>query len=208
VVTALYYDFLALRTLNDRHTLAVAVRPGLFGDLRGGLGDDFRVEGAVFVDRVVTPRTTVGLGMSYTSNFGRVLPVPVLHVVHRRGRRLLVDGLLPSRLDVWYFPRKGLELGVNAQLSGFQYHLETDPQVPVLRPLPGGGAEFAFQPNTLQLANAIVGPQVRWNPVGKWYLSLDAGVTVLRRLIYGRGDAPGVTPRNTGLVRLGVQRMY
>ncbi|MCU0633692.1 MAG: DUF6268 family outer membrane beta-barrel protein [Gemmatimonadaceae bacterium] len=199
---ALYYDFLALRTLDDRHTLAVAVRPGLFGNLERDLGDQFRAEGAAFIDRVVSPRTTLGLGMSYTSNLGRVLPIPVLHIVHRRGRSMLIDGLLPSRLDVWWFPRKGLEVGLNAQLSGFQYHVA---DAPAPSPVPG---TLTFVAPTRQLANAVVGPQVRWNATGKWYLSLDAGVTVLRRLSYEDGTENALTPRNTGLVRLGLQRMY
>jgi hypothetical protein len=204
---ALYYDFLALRTLDDRHTLAVALRPGLFGTLDYELGDQFRLEGAVFVDRLLTPRTTVGLGLSYTSNLGRVLPIPVVHIVHRRGRRVLIDGLLPSRLDLWYFPRKGIELGLNAQLSGFQYFIgEAPPRAPAAPP---GGATFVMRNPELQLANAIIGPQVRWNATGKWFLSADAGVTVLRRYTFGTGrrEAP-LNPANTGVVRIGLQRMY
>jgi hypothetical protein len=126
-------------------------------------------------------------------------------VVHRRGRKMLIDGLLPSRLDVWVFPRKGLELGLNAQLSGFQYHLGDDTAEPV--PLPGS-AVIVIRNSMLQLANATVGPQVRWNPAGKWFLSLDAGVTVVRRLAFGSGDAAAFTPGNTGMVRIGLQRMY
>lgn len=204
---AVYYDFLALRTLDDRHTLAVALRPGLFGTLDYELGDQFRLEGAVFVDRLLTPRTTVGLGLSYTSNLGRVLPIPVVHIVHRRGRRVLIDGLLPSRLDLWYFPRKGVEVGLNAQLSGFQYFIGQAPQS--APPTPPGGTAIILRNPELQLANAIIGPQVRWNATGKWFLSADAGVTVLRRYTVGTGRREGpLDPANTGLVRIGLQRMY
>jgi hypothetical protein len=206
-VHALYYDFLALRTLDDRHTVAVALRPGLFGDLAGDLGEQFRLEGAVFVDRVLSPRTTIGAGLSYTSGFGRVLPIPVVHLVHRRGRRVLVDGLLPARLDVWWFPRKGVELGVNAQLSGFQYAIGeyTPPRAPARPPASGAGP----LPTGLELANAIVGPQARWNPAGRWWLSLDAGWAVVRRATFTSGPVEGAwAPAGAGVLRLGVQRQY
>lgn len=206
---ALYYDLLVLRTLDDKHTLAVAVRPGLFGNLDGELGRQFRVEGATFVDRIMTPRTTIGLGLSYTSNFGRVLPVPVLHVVHRRGRKVLIDGLLPSRLDVWYFPRKGIELGLNAQLSGFQYHFSENVTFPLGGDSGGGASVVSLQAPQIQLANATIGPQLRWNAAGKWYLSADAGATVVRRFTFGVGRGErAVDPANAAFARVGVQRMF
>jgi hypothetical protein len=215
VLHAAYYDLLVLRTLDDRHTLALAVRPGYFGNLHGEISRRLRVEGAAFVDRIVTPRTTLGVGLSYTSNFGRLLPVPVVHVVHRRGRKVLIDGLLPSRLDVWYFPRKGLELGLNTQLSGFQYYVSEDVTIPLSGAVvgsstnsanPAPGRETAPQ---LQLANATIGPQLRWNAVGKWYLSAEAGTTIVRRYTFGIGsNEQAVQPTNTAYARLGVQRMF
>jgi hypothetical protein len=204
---AIYYDLLALRTLDDKHTLAVAIRPGFFGNLEHELGEQFRVEGAVFVDRIVTPRTTLGLGMSYTSNFGRVIPVPVVHIVHRRGRKVLVDGLLPSRLDVWYFPRKGVELGLNAQLSGFQYYVGEPSRNGAPSPMPASAIQVRNP--EIQLANATIGPQLRWNAAGKWYLSAEAGTTVVRRFSFGIGDREVALEPNAAVFgRVGVQRMF
>lgn len=195
-VRAVTADLWMLRTLNERHTLIAVARPGVYGDL-DAIGDQWRLEGAVFVDRIVSPRTTLGLGMSYASNFGRVLAVPVLHVVARPRRRVLVDALLPSRADVWWMPRKGLDLGVGASLTGAQYGL----------------ANAVGQPQnatTLQLANATVGPQLRWTPRGKVQLTADAGTTVLRRLEYTRGSrtVADLTPGNALFGRLGVQWLF
>jgi hypothetical protein len=212
---AVYYDFLALRTLDDRHTLAVALRPGLFGNLEGEIGQQFRVEGATFIDRIVTPRTTLGVGLSYTSNFGRVLPVPVVHLVHRRGRKVLIDGLLPSRFDVWYFPRKGIELGLNAQLSGFQYYYSENITIPLGAGLGGvrastrGGESASVEAPQIQLANATIGPQLRWNAIGKFYVSAEAGTTIVRRYTFGTGnDERAINPGRATFARLGVQRMF
>lgn len=189
-------DLWMLHTLNAKHTLIAVARPGVYGDL-DAIGDQWRLEGALFVDRIVSPRTTLGLGMSYASNFGRVLAVPVLHVVARPRRRLLVDALLPSRADLWWIPRKGLDVGVGASLTGAQYGL----------------AANATQPENataLQLANATIGPQLRWTPRGKLQLTADAGTTVLRRLEYTRGSrtVADLAPGNVVFGRLGAQWLF
>jgi hypothetical protein len=187
VVTA---DLMLLKTIGTRHTLVAVARPGLYGE-------SFRVEGAAFVDRLVSTRTTVGAGLSYASSFGKLLPIPVVHVVSRASRRVLVDALLPSRADVWWMPRKGLDLGVNVSLAGAQYALPAAQQI--------AGAR------TLWLANATAGPQVRWAPQGgKWQFTADAGYTVLRRLEYAKGgtSVADLAPGNVPYGRVGVQRLF
>ncbi len=183
-------DLMLLRTFGNRHTLVSVLRPGLYGDA-------VRVEGAAFVDRIVSPRTTVGVGLSYASSFGRLLPIPVVHVVSRPKRRLLVDALLPARGDLWWMPRKGLDVGLNASLVGAQYGLSAAQQV-------AGGTD-------LWLANATVGPQLRWAPRGgKWQLTGDAGMTVLRRLEYARDgrSVADLAPGNVPFLRVGANRLF
>lgn len=183
-------DLMLLRTFDDRHTLVSVLRPGMYGEA-------FRVEGAAFVDRIVSSRTTIGAGLSYASAFGKVLPIPVVHVVSRPSRRLLVDALLPARGDLWWMPRKGLDVGLNASLQGAQYGLSASQQV--------AGAD------ALWLANATVGPQLRWAPGGgKWQLTGDAGMTVLRRLEYARDgrSVADLAPGNVPYLRLGAQRLF
>lgn len=183
-------ELMMLRTIGERHTLVGVLRPGLYGN-------DVRAEGAAFVDRIVSPRTTLGVGLSYASSFGKLLPIPVVHVVSRPSKRVLVDALLPARGDVWWMPRKGLDLGLNASLAGANYGLASEQQV--------AGAD------ALWLANATLGPQVRWAPRGgKWQLSADAGYTVLRRLEYARGSrsVADLAPGNVPYARLGLQRLF
>ena len=190
-------DLWLLRTLDDRHTLVTVLRPWLYGDLDHA-GSQFRTEGAVFVDRILSPRTTVGVGLSYGSNFGRVLPIPVVHVVARPRRRLLLDALLPARADLWWMPRKGLDLGVGAGLVGAQYGLARPTQLVA-------GAD------ALWLANATIGPQLRWAPQGgKLQLTADGGATVIRRLRYARGgtELADLAPGNVLFGRAGVQWLF
>jgi len=187
-------DLMLLRTVGERHTVVGVLRPGFYGNA-------LRVEGAAFVDRIVSPRTTIGAGLSYASTFGQLLPIPVVHVVSRASRRVLIDALLPARADVWYMPRKGLDVGVNASLAGALYGL-TDSQ---------STTQGVTGANAVGVANATVGPQVRWTPKGgKWQLTADAGTTVLRRAEYVRDGRvlADLAPGNVPYVRLGLQRLF
>jgi hypothetical protein len=189
-------DLWLLHTLGDRHTLVTVLRPGLYGDGEA-VGNQLRVEGAAFVDRILSPRTTLGLGLSYGSNFGQLLPIPVLHVLARPARQVLVDALLPARADVWWIPRKGLDLGVGTALTGAQYGLAGTGQPAVA--------------DALRYANATLGPQLRWAPGGgSMQFTLDGGVTVLRRLRYARGgtEMADLDPGNVGYARAGVQWLF
>ena len=183
-------EVMVLKTLNDRHTVISTLRPGIYGT-------QFRVEGAAFVDRIVSPRTTLGGGLSYASSYGKLLPIPVLHIVSRPSKRILIDALLPARGEVWWMPRKGLDLGVNAALIGAQYGLPQALQI--------------NRADALWLANATVGTQVRWAPNGgKWQLLLDGGTTVLRRLEYARNGetVTDLAPGNVPYLRVGAQKLF
>lgn len=189
-------DLWLARTLDDTRTLFVVLRPGLYGDGQD-VGSQLRVEGAVFVDKIRSPRTTLGLGLSLGSNFGRLLAVPVLHVVARPQRQILVDALLPARADVWWLPRRGLDIGFGAALTGAQYALAEENRI--------GTAD------RLQLANATVGPQIRWSPLGgKFQVTGDVGATVMRRAIYARGSdtVNDLRPGNVAYARLGLQWLF
>jgi hypothetical protein len=185
-----------VRRLDPRHTLVSVLRPSAFGTSADA--GQLRVEGAVFVDRILSARTVVGAGMSYASNFGRVLPIPVLHVVTQPSATVRIDALLPSRADLWWMPRKGLDLGIGAALTGAQYGLPDNLQVVT-------GAD------ALWLANATVGPQLRWTPGNaKWQLTADAGSTVLRRLRYARGgdELADLAPGNVWFGRAGLLWLF
>jgi len=190
-------DLWIARTLaDDARTLFVVLRPGLYGD---GLdvGSQLRLEGAVFVDKIRSPRTTIGYGLSLSSNFGRVLPIPVVHIVARPKRQILVDALLPARADVWWLPRRGLDIGFGTALTGAQYALGAENRV--------GAAD------RLWLANATVGPQIRWSPRGgKLQLTGDVGTTLLRRAVFARGgdEVADLAPGNVVYARLGAQWLF
>ncbi len=196
----LFYDFLVLHSLSEAYTLVATLRPGIFSDFKTITRDHFRLEGAVFVDRQMSETFTLGLGIARSSNFGRVLLLPILHVLYFGGSSFMLDVLLPSRAELWFYPTKSLEAGINLSLSGSQYAV---------------GEANPFSANQFGFANATVSPIVRYNLFSKLYLSTEFGYTFVRRveLVNNRleGEARFVqqfNPANIWFLRFGVQVMY
>jgi hypothetical protein len=196
----LFYDFLVLHSLSDAYTLVATLRPGIFSDMKNITREHFRLEGAFFVDKQMSDNFTVGLGIARSSNFGRVLLLPILHMLYFGGSSFMLDVLLPSRADLWFYPSKSLEAGVTVSLSGSQYAI---------------GDANPFSANQFGFANATASPIVRYNLFSKLYLSAKLGYTFVRRveLVNNRlkGDARFVqqfNPNNIWFFRFGVQMMY
>jgi hypothetical protein len=178
-------DLQLIKRVGTRHAVVAVLRPGLYGD-GANVGDQLRVEGVVFVDRIRSAKSTIGAGLSYASSFGRILPVPVLHIVSRPSPKVVIDALLPSRADIWWTSRPGVELGV-------------------------GEAQRIGSADQLQFANATIGPQLRYTPKGsKLQLTADLGVTMLRRLEYSRGTrtVADLEPGVAGLARIGMNWLF
>ncbi|MCS6989536.1 MAG: DUF6268 family outer membrane beta-barrel protein [Chloroherpetonaceae bacterium] len=196
----LFYDFLALHSLSDAYTLVAAFRPGIFSDFKNVASEHFRIEGAVFIDRQMSESLTMGLGVARSSNFGRVLILPILHVLYFGGSTFMLDMLIPSRAELWFYPTKSLEAGVSLSLSGSQYAI---------------GEKNPFSANQFGFANATISPILRYNLFAKLYLSAELGYAFVRRaeLVNNRleGDLRFVqrfNPANVWLMRFGLQTTY
>ncbi|MBL7997396.1 MAG: hypothetical protein JNL32_02045 [Candidatus Kapabacteria bacterium] len=209
--TALNVHFLAyegtlLRTLSDKFQLVANVRAGVFSDMKNVDVNHLRIEPTAFLDYFVSDELTLGLGFAYqTSNFGRLISVPVLHVFYIGGSEFLIDGILPSKIDFWYYPSKTWEIGLNVGLYGSQFRLG---ERPVYDGVYMDGAE---QINTLMFANATAGPMVRYNLFEKAYLSAEGGYTVTRRAILGDSNRNSIidfAPGGSWFTRIGIQWMY
>jgi Domain of unknown function (DUF6268) len=208
------YDGTYLQTLSEKFQLAVNLKMGLFSDLQNVNLSHFRIEPTAFLDWFAADSWTLGLGISYgTSNFGRLITVPVLHVYHvGEGGQFLIDALLPSRADFWYYPSKQWDLGISIALNGSQFQLGAPPTIETDKP-PEIIRQFHF-------SNATIGPNIRYNLFDKTYLSVEGGYTILRRFGFananGRLDTDYVAQMlpafnfnvNTYFFRFGVQIMY
>jgi hypothetical protein len=200
-IHALTLDMVLMRVLSEKWILFAAFRPGIFtsGEV---VDNSWRIEGGAFADYRFENGLSLGVGAARSSNFGRVLIVPVLHVLYV-GESFLVDVLLPQRAEFWYYPSQKIELGLNVALNGSQYALGND----VLR--------GAFGTDQFGFANGTVSPIVRYAILDKTFLSAEVGYTFLRRAEFVNSAFSGESrfvqqynPANTWFFRAGVQLMY
>lgn len=183
-----------LHSIDEKNTLVVQARPGIFTDFTNMDGDHFRMEGSVLWDHVWNERWTLGLGAARTSNFGKVLYLPLFHALGMIGNDLWLDLLLPGRGELYFLPSKDWELGAMFNIVGSQYAI--------------GEQGLGF--DTLQYANVLLGPTVRYRLGGNAYLGLEAGYTVLRRAIVLNGDQElfSYDPGRTFFTRVGLQLRF
>jgi len=161
----LHADFLYMKVLNKKWMLYALGRPAMMSDLEDITIEDFRFEAAVFTEYGFSRKFRGGLGLSRSSAFGRVLWIPLARILYRPQRKILIDGILPSRLDAWYIPSKKWELGVGISLIGGQFSISDQTL---------GGNQFGW-------ANGIAALQVKRLVKGKWYAQLDAGFSIIPR---------------------------
>lgn len=158
-------SYLYMKILNRKWMLYALGRPSFFSDLDGITMDDFRFEGAVFTEYGFSRKFRAGLGISRSSGFGRVLWIPIARILYRPARKILIDGILPSRLDAWYIPSKEWELGLGLSLVGGQYSV----------------GENALNGNQFGWANGLASAQVKRLLKGKWYAQFDVGISLIPR---------------------------
>jgi hypothetical protein len=204
----LFYDFFLFRTLSDKFQAVAVLRPGIYSDFQNIALNHFRLEAIAFVDYFANDNLTLGLGFAYQSSvFGRLINVPVAHIVYNSGD-FLIDALLPSRATFWYYPSKQWEFGLDIWLNGSQYKMGSRPAGVDTR-----AEDFYF-------SNATAGPIVRYNLFEKMYLSLEAGYTIVRRFSFATEPSfkeetngqrlipPFTLSENTWFARVGVQIAY
>jgi hypothetical protein len=208
------YDGTYLQTLSDKFQIAANVKMGIFSDLQNVSLSHFRIEPTVFLDYFLGESLTLGLGLAYgTSNFGRLITVPVAHVYYvGEGGQFLIDALLPSRADFWYYPSKQWDLGLSLVLNGSQFQLGAAPNVPEVN-----NSQDIRQ---FHFSNATIGPNIRYNIFDKTYISVEGGYTIVRRFSFananGRLDSDYIAQIlpafnfnvNTYFLRVGIQIMY
>ena len=150
--------------------MIISLRPGFYGSLDGSLGDDFRLEGGVVLTKFVNENLTMGFGVGRGSNFGRDLIVPLFQFVYFVNEKIIARGLLPIRASLWYIPTQNLELGVIYRLQGSLYNIE--------------GQTNITDAQQVGFAAAHVGLGARYKLFGTNFLSIETGVTALRRYLW------------------------
>jgi hypothetical protein len=183
-----------LYSIDETYSLIANLRVGAFSDLQKMGRDDFRIEGAVVIDRFISDRLTVGGGLGRVSNFGRVIFVPLVHIVWSISERWLLDAMLPGRLDLMYLPTPKLEAGLSFNILGSRYAIESDER----------------KIDSLGVAQMNLGPVVRYQIAPSVYLTAESGVAFARRLslMDENTEIREFSPNNEIYLRTGLQYRF
>jgi len=144
-------------------------QPGLQSDLhRIGL-DHGALQGVILLDHVLpalraTATRFLGVGLYYSSDFGRNSLVPLVHV--DIPGRIRVAGIIPLDLEAMYGVMGRLDLGVGEMVDGAYYRL---------------GRHAPGEPDIVRQTNGFAGPIARYRiaPFVKW--ELRGGMMFYRR---------------------------
>lgn len=167
-----------MKILNEEYSLVLTLRPGFYGTLNDNLGDDFRLEGGFVVTKFISENLTMGLGLGRGTNFGRDLIVPLFQFVWFASEKVIVRGLLPIRASAWYIPTQDWELGVIYRLQGSLYNIEGDTNI-------AGAKQVGF-------AAAHVGVGAKYKFFGSNFISIETGVTAIRRYLWNNDTGTSV----------------
>jgi hypothetical protein len=183
-----------LHSINEKYSILANLRAGAFSDFQRFGSDDLRVEGAIVLDRIQSDQFTWGLGLGRVSNFGRVIFVPLVHIIWTINEKWLFDAMLPGKFDLLYMPSSKWELGLSFNIIGSRYAIESDQ-----RKIDGLG-----------VGQMNLGPQARYQIAPSLYVTAESGLAFARRLslMDGNTEITEIEPNNEAYLRCGLQYRF
>lgn len=135
----------------------------------------------------------MGFGVAYSFKFGEGYPLPFLTLMWTNGSNARLDLFLPAHAELWYMPSQKVELGLAARLQGNQYH--------------GDPGRYGVGNPQMRYSVGTVGPSAKLHLSGGVHLTMDAGMTFLRRFEFFDGDQEqtSLDLKNSGFIRAGIQ---
>jgi len=183
-----------LHTIDENYSLIANLRFGVFSDMERIGGRDLRAEGAVVVDRVIRDNLTLGLGVGRVSNFGRLMHIPLVHIIWSINEFWLLDAMLPGKLDLSYLASSTWEFALSFNITGARYSIESEE-----RKIDGLG-----------VGQMNLGPQVRYQVAPQVYVTAESGLAFARRLslLDENTVIRKLEPNNEVYLRLGLQYRF
>ncbi len=183
-----------LHSLSDTYSVIFNFRYGAFGDLHTINGRTLRPEGAVIFDKYLNENLTLGLGLARGSNFGKIVNIPLVHVIWMINEKWMLDALLPSRLDLMYLPNSKTELGLGFNIVGSRYTIQSDER----------------KIDSVGVGQMNLGPMYRYQIMPLTYLSLETGVAFGRRLslMDENTEITEFNPENEMYLKSGIQYRF
>jgi hypothetical protein len=155
---------------------------------------DVRAEGAVVLDVFENESFTWGAGIGRVSNFGRVIYVPLFHIVWSISPKWMMDAMLPGRLDLLYLPSSKLETGLSFNILGSRYNIERKER----------------RVDSIGVAQMNLGPMMRYQISPSLYLAVESGLAFARRvsLMDQNTEVREFNPNNEIFLRSGLQYRF
>jgi len=127
--------------------------------------EDLKFQGAVIVEKTFNNRWTAGLGVAYSTTFGKPLPLPIATFRYESGGRWHASGYLPADADLWYRLSSSSEFGLVAHAEGSLYHI---PEV-----FPAGSS---IEDPEVQYLSVLFGPAVQ-TQINRVKFTVKGGLT-------------------------------
>ena len=151
------------------------VTPGLASDLHGVLkADDFNFQTVLAGVRRVGPQFSYGLGMVYSTQFGKPIPLPLLLLDWNNGGKLSWYTILPVSSELWYAQSDKFHIGMVGGVSGNKYQ--------------GDSKRYDVNDPELQYTLVTVGPSARYAIGNALMLHAEAGITPYHRFEFFDGS--------------------
>lgn len=187
-------QFNLLHSLSDSYSMIMNFRYGAFGDFEDINGRTLRAEGALIIDKYLSDTLTVGLGLARGSNFGKIVNIPVVHLIWMINEKWMLDALLPSRLDLMFLPNSKTELGLAFSIVGSRYTIKSEER----------------KIDSIGVGQMNLGPFLRYQIFPQTYLGVESGIAFGRRLslMDENTEITEFAPENEAYLKTGLQYRF
>lgn len=169
------YTLMLQHQLSEKWSVWAIGTPSLASDLEADISkDDFNFQAVSIFIRQYSERLSIGYGAAYSTQFGSVVPLPVLAVDWNNGSNLMVKAILPVSLEFWYRPGARVDFGL--VVAGDGNNFNGDPDI------------YDVTSPELRYTMLTLGPAARIKLSNHMLLNLEAGLVGLHRFEFYDGD--------------------
>jgi len=167
---ALGYSLTALHTLSEKWSMLFIGKSSLASDFDTDItGEDFSFQSAAIFNRQINENLTMGLGIAYSTQFGKAEALPLLSIDWNNGAKWSINTILPSNLDIWYDHSQRVKLGFLVTIDGENFRFS-----------PGNYEDEYPKPN-LRYTMITMGPTAKISLSKKSLLNIESGIVGLHR---------------------------
>lgn len=169
------YTLTLLHRLSEDWSVLAMAKPSLASDFKTAISDeDISFQTAVVATRHFNERFSMGLGATYSTQFGSAVPLPLLTLDWNDGEKWSAKAILPASLELWYDAGGRVDLGLLVASDGDNYNFD-----------PG---EYQVESPELRYTMLTVGPTTRIALSKRFNVNVEVGIIALHRFEFYAGD--------------------